>query len=162
MPITIRRATVEDLHAISVLGQELNRLHHENWPQIVAPPSDPTRDFSHWQQSFSKDDATAFVGEHSSRIVAFITVKLHSESNPLLQPVKVAHIGSVCVHASFRRHGIGRLLMAEADLWAHERGAHVIQMNVWAFNTDALNFYEGLGYRVRSHTLGKVPDGTGN
>lgn len=52
--------------------------------------------------------------------------------------------------------------MAEADLWTHERGAHVIELSVGAFNTDALNFYEGLGYRVRSHTLGKVPDGTGN
>ena len=162
MTITIRRARKEDLHAISVLGQELNGLHHENWPQIFAPPSDPARDFSHWQHSFSKDDATAFVGEHSGKVVAFITAKLHIESSPLLQPIRVARIGSVCVHAPFRRHGIGRLLMTEVELWAHERDAHDIQLNVWTFNSEALNFYVELGYRVRSCTLGKLPNRTSN
>ena len=46
--------------------------------------------------------------------------------------------------------------MARAEQWAHERGGSDILLNVWAFNAEALSFYEGLGYAVRSHFLGKV------
>jgi GNAT superfamily N-acetyltransferase len=156
MTIEIREATPDDLHAICVLGQEVNRLHHDAWPQVFAPPSDPRHDASHWQQSVAKPDATAFVGEQAGQIVAFITVSLVAESNPLLQPMQVARVGSVCVSASLRRHGIGRSLMARVEQWAHERGAGDIRLNVWAFNAEALRFYEELGYAVRSHGMGKV------
>jgi ribosomal protein S18 acetylase RimI-like enzyme len=156
MALVLREARAEDLPAICVLGQEANLLHHEAWPQVFAPPSDPSRDAPHWQQSIAKPDAVTFVAEQSGQVIAFITVSLVTESNPLLQSVLVARIGSVCVSAQFRRHGIGRSLMARTEQWAHERGARDIRLNVWAFNAEALRFYEGLGYAVRSHLLGKV------
>src|SRR5688572_21247856 len=115
MTVVIREATAEDLHAICVLGQEVNRMHHEAWPQIFAPPSDPRHDASHWEQSIAKPDATTFVGELSGQVVAFITVASVTESNPLLQAMCVVRIGSVCVSVQHRRHGIGRSLMARAE-----------------------------------------------
>ena len=156
MTVVIREATAEDLHGICVLGQEVNRMHHEAWPQVFAAPSDPRRDASHWEQSIAKLDATTFVGELAGQVVAFITASSVTESNPLLQAMLVVRIGSVCVSAQHRRHGIGRLLMARAEQWARERGAGDIRLNVFAFNAEALRFYEELGYAVRSHSLGKV------
>jgi GNAT superfamily N-acetyltransferase len=156
MTMLIREATAQDLHAICLLGQEVNRLHHDAWPRIFAPPTQPAHDASHWQQSIAKPDATTFVAEQSGEVVAFITVSLAVESNPLLQPMRVARIGSVCVTASVRRHGIGRALMARVEQWAHERAAADIWLNVWAFNAEALRFYESLGYAVRSHGMGKL------
>jgi GNAT superfamily N-acetyltransferase len=156
MTVVIREATAEDLQAICVLGQEVNRMHYEVWPQIFASPSDPRHDASHWEQSIAKPDATTFVGELSGQVVAFITVASVTESNPLLQAMCVVRIGSVCVAAQHRRHGIGRSLMARAEQWARERNAGDIRLNVFAFNAEALRFYEELGYAVRSHLLGKT------
>jgi ribosomal protein S18 acetylase RimI-like enzyme len=156
MTAVLREARAEDLPVICALGQEINLLHHDAWPQVYAPPSDPSRDAPHWQQSIGKLDATTFVAEQSGRVVAFITISLVTESNPLLQPMQVARVGSVCVSAQLRRQGIGRSLMAQAERWAHERGAGDIRLNVWAFNAEALRFYDELGFAVRSHFLGKV------
>lgn len=156
MAVLIREARAKDLHAICVLGQEINRVHHEAWPQVFVPPSDPHHDASHWEQSIAKPDATAFVAEQSGQVVGFITVSLAKESSPLLQPMHVARIGSVCVSASLLRHGIGRSLMARVEQWAHEHDASDILLNVWAFNAEALRFYEGLGYAVRWHGMGKM------
>ncbi len=156
MALVIREAGAEDLPAICVLGQEVNHLHHQAWPQVFAPPSDPSRDAPHWQQSIAKSDAATLVAEQSGQVIAFITVSLVTESKPLLQPMAVAHVGTVCVSARLRRQGIGRSLMSQAEQWAHERGARDILLNVWAFNAEALLFYERLGYAVRSHLLGKA------
>jgi GNAT superfamily N-acetyltransferase len=156
MTSAIREATPEDLSAICVLGQEVNLLHHEAWPQVFAAPSDPSHDAPHWQQSIANPNATTFVAEHSGRVIAFITVFFVTESGPLLRPTPFARVGSVCVAAHQRGGGIGRALMAQAERWAIERGASDIRLNVWAFNQAALRFYEELGYGVRFHSLGKA------
>lgn len=156
MTPVIREATLEDLHAICVLGQEVSLLHHEAWPQIFAPPLDPGRDASRWQQSIAAPDATTFVAEQASQIIAFITVAVATDSDPLLQPMRFARIDSVCVAAHLRGQGIGRSLIARAEHWALDRGASDLRLNVWAFNERALRLYEELGYAVRSHFLGKV------
>jgi len=153
---TIREAIAEDLPAICVLGQELNLLHHEVWPQIFAAPADPSRDATHWQQSIGSANATTFVAEDLGQLIAFITVFFVTDSSPLLQPAPYVRIGSICVVAHHRGHGIGRALMAQAERWASERGADDIRLHVWGFNQAALRFYDELGYGVRSHVLGKV------
>ena len=42
--IAHRLAARNDLRVVCELGQEVNRLHHEVWPQIFAAPSGPQRD----------------------------------------------------------------------------------------------------------------------
>lgn len=159
MTVVIREASAEDLPAICVLGQEIGRTHYEAWPQVFAPPSDPLQDAVHWERSIANPNAAAFVGELLGQVLGFITVSAFLESSPLLQPMRVARIGSVCVSAQHRRHGIGRLLMARAEQWGRERGAGDVGLNVWAFNAEALQFYEELGYTARAHFLGKVLSG---
>jgi GNAT superfamily N-acetyltransferase len=74
--------------------------------------------------------------------------------------MRYARVGSVCVSERLRGQGIGGLLMAQAEQWACERGATDMRLNVWAFNSKALQFYAELGYAIRSHYLGKplAPD----
>jgi ribosomal protein S18 acetylase RimI-like enzyme len=155
MTVAIREATAADLPAICVLGQEVNRMHHEAWPRVFAAPSDPHRDAPHWQQSIANANATTFVGEQAGQLVGFITVSLVTESSPLLQASQLARVGTVCVAAALRGRGIGRVLMHRAEQWALQRGASYLRLNVWAFNEAAQRFYEELGYGVHSRILGK-------
>lgn len=151
----LREATIADLPSICALGQEVNLLHHEAWPQIFAGASDPERDRPHWARSIGGSHAATFVVERSGEIVAFITVAVVDESHSLLQPLRSARVGSVCVAQRWRGQGIGRVLMAGAEQWARARGATDMRLDVWAFNGHAMQFYAELGYVVRSHSLGK-------
>jgi ribosomal protein S18 acetylase RimI-like enzyme len=150
-----REAELHDLPGVCALGEVVNLLHHDAWPSIFAPRSDPSRDAPHWRRSIGQPHATTFVAEHSGELMAFITVMLVDESNSRLQPMRYAHVGSVCVAEPFRGRGIGKQLMSLAEQWAAGRGARDMRLNVWAFNESALAFYEELGYEVRSLFLGK-------
>jgi len=97
-----------------------------------------------------------FVAESSSELVGFATVSVVTESSSLMQPVRYARVGSICVQESMRGKGVGGRLMAQAESWALEQGAADIQLNVWAFNQPALALYKELGYEVRSLSLGKA------
>jgi ribosomal protein S18 acetylase RimI-like enzyme len=98
----------------------------------------------------------AFVAESSSQLVGFVTVGIATESHSLMQPMRYARVGSVCVLESERGKGVGRGLMSQAESWALEQGSADIRLNVWAFNEAALGLYKELGYEVRSLSLGKV------
>jgi ribosomal protein S18 acetylase RimI-like enzyme len=150
-----REAEARDLPAICALGQVVNLLHHEAWPSIFAPQSDPSRDESHWRQSIGQSNATTFLAEYSGEPIAFVTVMLADESNSLLQPMRYARIGSVCVAQAFRGKGVGRELMSLAERWALARGAKDMRLKVWSFNEPALAFYQELGFQVRSLLLGR-------
>lgn len=154
-----RRATVEDLRAICELGQVVNLLHHQAWPQVFAPASEPARDESHWLQSLQGEAAATFVAVDAGLIVGFVTVSVVDEDHPLLQPVRFARIGSLCVAERARGRGVGRALMAEAEGWAAGHGATDLRLHVWKFNAAALRLYEELGYEVRSLSMGKALHG---
>lgn len=146
---------MDDLDAICVLGQEVNRPHHEHWPALFAPPSSPRRDRALWRPFLGSADSIAFVAQGGSGVVGFITASIHDTDNTLLEPVRFCRIGSVCVVESERGRGIGRELIALVERWAVEKGAVDIRLNVWKFNTGAMCLYEELGYAERSVNFGK-------
>ncbi|MFA6113993.1 MAG: GNAT family acetyltransferase [Sphingomonas sp.] len=62
----------------------------------------------------------------------------------------------LAVAPDHRRHGLGRILMAEAEAWLRARGAPKIQLMVRDDNHAALGFYEALGLEPQKVvTLGK-------
>ncbi len=156
----LREATGADVPALCALGNEVNELHHRAWPQLFASKGADDRDREHWQRGVGRADATTFVAERDSRVVAFVTVALIDETHSLLQALRYARIGSICVAGIERGKGIGPALMASAEAWATGHGATDLRLNVWTFNEHALHVYKELGYEVRSVNLGKSPPRT--
>lgn len=151
-----RAATEADLPAICALGQVVNLLHHEAWPQIFAPASAPERDEPHWRQCIAGFGNVVFVAERLGILVGFVTVSVITESHSLMQAILYARVGSICVQEAERGQGIGSELMERAEKWATAQGAIDVRLNVWAFNQPALALYKELGYEVRSLSLGKA------
>lgn len=152
---TYRRATLADLPRISEIGQLLNELHHAAWPGIFAPASMPQRDEAHWRQSVNAESAAGFVAEAGGDLLGFVTLQVMDEQHTLLQPLRFARIGSVCVVEAARGRGVGRALMAQAEAWAQSQGAADVRLTVWVFNQSAQRLYEELGYEPRSLNMGK-------
>lgn len=150
-----REATESDLSAICALGEEVNAIHRQAFPQVFASPGASDRDSAHWMNSIGKQDATTFVAEESGSLVGFVNVSIVTESHSLLKPMRFGRIGSVGITEHKRGQGIGRELMGLAQDWVSRRGGVEVRLNVWAFNSHALHVYEELGYEVHSFFLVK-------
>lgn len=150
-----REAVADDLPGICALGEEVNVLHHEAWPEVFTARGDPARHAEHWLKSIAAEQATTFVAEEPGQLVGFVAVAIIVDRHSLLQANPYGRVGSLSVAASHRGQGIGRELMSLAERWVRGRGVQDIRLNVWAFNEAALRLYEELGYQVRSQQLGK-------
>lgn len=59
---------------------------------------------------------------------------------------ELVRILALVVDAGARERGVGRLLMAEAERFARERGAAFIEITAGHHRPDARHLYESLGY----------------
>jgi len=53
----------------------------------------------------------------------------------------------------FRRQGLGRLLLADAEAWARQQGCTRLALDVEAENRDAIRLYERFGFVREAHDL---------
>ena len=60
---------------------------------------------------------------------------------------KFYHVVEFGVDEAFRRRGVGRELMEFIRKDARERGFARVELDVWEFNQDAVQFYEAIGFQ---------------
>lgn len=76
----------------------------------------------------------------------------------LTSPQFFAEIGGLVVDRGARRQGIGRALMAQAEVWAGEHGFAEVRLRSGLHRTDGHQFYQTIGYELAktSHMFRKV------
>lgn len=154
--MTIREAEEADLSSICKLSDEINLDHHVNMPKDFLMPGGNNRDQSYWQSFMERESSAVFVAEQNAVIVGVIAASVsNAVPFPFLVSRPRAHVATVIVASEFRGKGIGRDLMSSVEVFAKEKGAADIRLEVMAFNTNALEFYEGLDYEVMSYRLTK-------
>lgn len=141
----IRLATERDKAAINELRRQVNDLHVQGRPDIFKPGFGPEiRD--HVDMYLRQENGYAAVAEIGGRVAGMVMVDyIDRPEGPYSLARHFVHIAEICVHASFRRQGVGRALMDFVKSDARHKGYPRIELDVWAFN-DALAFYESEGF----------------
>lgn len=150
---TIRSMVLADYPAFDRFDGALHAMHQQARPDLFAPCKHlfTQADFEKLLASPNEIALIAEVGDRPAGI-CMATIK-EPPAAPFLHPVKAAHIGDLYVAEEYRRAGVGRALIESVKRAAREKGAGRITLMVWPFNSDALHFYEKLGFATRSVTL---------
>jgi ribosomal protein S18 acetylase RimI-like enzyme len=67
--------------------------------------------------------------------------------------IRHPNIFLIYVEPDYRRQGIGRELMRQAEVWARLEGYSQISLQVFTTNQPALDLYDSLGYEARSISM---------
>lgn len=158
--IAVRLATDQDIDALIGLYREFHAFHVRGVPDRLRIPDEANeKDAAAVRESLSKllkrEDAAIFVAQTGEMAVGLAEVYLRQdEEHSLTIAYRYGYLQSLIVSESFRKHGIGKLLVEAAHKWAKERGASEMQLNTWEFTEGPLHFYERLGYRtLRRHMV---------
>jgi ribosomal protein S18 acetylase RimI-like enzyme len=154
MEIQIRKATAGDYRELRALFDEVGALHRDHLPELFQKPAESARDRDYLHDLMAREDTGLFVAQVGARIAGAIQVLVQDAPPiPLLVPRRFAIVEDLVVGGQFRRKGIGRALMEAAHRWTGAQGATSIELNVFEFNHDAMDFYRALGYHTRSRTM---------
>jgi ribosomal protein S18 acetylase RimI-like enzyme len=93
-----------------------------------------------------------YVAEDQGKIAGFIAGIVYEWSTEVLLecvPLKSGRILELFVDLEHRRQGIGRMLMRKIEEYFRISGCDVFRVEVFKPNTEAYQFYQGLGYQDR-------------
>jgi ribosomal protein S18 acetylase RimI-like enzyme len=157
--VHVRRALEADLPAIARLGDEVNTLHQQVYPEVFAAPGNLDAHVVYWRAQMDEGyrfwlAEPAMPGDAPAPVVGFASARVSDEpASALLQALRPCRVGTVGVTAAWRGRGVGRLLMAQLIEYAAAEQATEIRLNVFSFNRDAIAFYEHLGFETRTQVM---------
>ena len=124
--VTIRRAVIADLEAVSALLQDLDDLHRGALPWLLRRvDGPPLTDFL--EAYVSKHDYAMFLAvapEGSLAGVLYMFLRQPARAS-IVAPTVVAEIDALVVNVAFRRQHIGTRLVQAALNWASVPERHV-------------------------------------
>ena len=154
-PVAIRRALEKDYAGFNLLFKQGDEYHASKAPDRFRPPLEPAREQSYFLSLLKDPTVGVFIAELNCELVGVLIVQVHDPIPPTHRPNRFVHVDSLVVREGYRRRGIGKALMAQADTWTLEQGAIEMDLNVHAFNTDAISLYEKMGYQIVIHRMWK-------
>ena len=151
---TVRKATVSDYKSVSNLILEVHKLHVKNRPDVYIDV-DEILDEKEFKKALDDNNINIFVVENNKNkdkdIQAYAWVKTMSSPNlSIVRKSKFLYIEDICIKSTCRRNGLGRLLFEYIKKFANKEKVDSIQLSVWNFNKDAIEFYKSMGMTVRN------------
>ena len=141
----IRKANAADIPALLRLLSQVLEVHHEKRPDIFKSGSVKYTK-SQLLPILESERTPVFVADEGGEVLGycFCIFKEEKDSNIFVDK-KTLYIDDLCVDSAHRHKHIGKSLYDYALELARREGCHDLTLNVWAQNTDAVRFYEGLG-----------------
>ena len=100
----------------------------------------------------ARPDYATFIATRSGVVVGMIGVftRLSYEHD-----TPIGYVTCFVVRAEERGHGVGRMLIAAAEGWAQEQGAHELTLTSHRRRKEAHAFYRHIGYAETGYRFGK-------
>lgn len=148
----IRTAELLDEKEIDSLCLELHRIHLEERPNEFTK----RRKFFYsgvFSSMIKNEDCIILVAENEfDEIVGVLVGAIRGKVSSKKKSNSIYfYVENLIVKDEYRSQGIGTQLMEE--LKTRVKGVNRIELNVWAFNSEAINFYKSLGYNVKMQRM---------
>lgn len=133
-PVVVRPAAATDVNAVVRVTVEANAEYAGRWT-LSAGVEGPTAVTADMQSGW------VLLAVAAGEDVGAVRCRLTSDP-------AIGYIKRLAVVPAWRRQGIGRLLMADAELRLAAAGAHRATLGTVAENAGLTAFYRGIGYRI--------------
>jgi diamine N-acetyltransferase len=157
--VIVRRAVPDDFPILCELFEEGDLHHREALPLIFERPDSVPRDREYLLAVMKDQGAALVVAEEKGQLLGLLHAFVRETPTiPLLVQRRYVIIDNVVVRHEWRGRGIGTLLMNWAEDWARRLDVPSLELNVFDFNKNAIEFYDRLGYGMQSHRMSKTLD----
>lgn len=148
----IRKAVLADKSTLSALCMDVQRIHAENHPGIFKMPQNDDFAAAFFEDMLADPQVVVYVAEDNGQALGYILCKsMERGENPFTYTMRYLLIDQISVRPEAREKGVGTALIRQAEILARELELSQIQLDSWAFNTNAHAFFEKLGFEKFNH-----------
>ncbi|MEM8592274.1 MAG: GNAT family N-acetyltransferase [Pseudomonadota bacterium] len=152
----IRRAASEDAPAVAQLCAEIQAWHAAAYPEIFQAEIAPGDLAAHFTKQITDPDTRLLIAEISAEPAAYLYSRVVERDASLFQKPRrrlfIEHIGT---SKRFRRRGLARALLAEAESIAQREGCADMFLDTWEANGPAKQTFEAAGLSLARRLYAK-------
>ncbi len=146
MSIIIRPATKNDGQAVIDLLFNIAEFHHNGRPDIFRE-NFSKYNIEEYLELLGREDVFILVADVEEKVEGYAIAFYNDfEGDKAKHPSKYIYLDDLCVSPNCRKGGIGTALMEGVEEKAKALGCEKIELNVWNFKGNALEFYQKCGY----------------
>lgn len=151
----IRKVEEKDYEQLVKLVYQVHELHYQNRPDIYVDGN--PLPIEYFESMINDENALNFVYVENNNILGLLMASKQCNNHiPIIKERTTYFIDDIVVGNNQRRKGIGKSLYEYLVNYAKSNGIDAIELNVWAFNTSAIKFYESLGMSIKNMKLEKI------
>jgi len=133
----IRLADIRDADAICLLNDEVQAIHAREFPRIFKPPSDETFPPSEISDLINNEKSVIFVAETNELIVGYLFAEITNYPEISIRySIDLISIQHISVKESYRKQGVGKLLVDRTLKYAKEKGISIVYTRGGCQNPD--------------------------
>lgn len=157
MSVEIGLAKTDDYKSFLDIFYEIEKLHQINVPWKFNKPNSKIFSKEYYLEILNNKDAFFIIAKDGKEMVGYILAfKRMPSDNPIFKKRTYASIEDLAVRTNHQKRGIGTLLMNKLEEQLKISDVNDIELNVWSFNQNAIDFYKKKGYEVFSQKMRKV------
>ena len=145
--LTVRKADIGDSASVFSLLRIIGDLHRNGRPDMF-PNLTSKYDLEQVKARLSKENSGVFVATVDGSVIGYVFCEIIEEGDGY-----TVYVDDLCVDPMARRVGVGNALMDRAAEYGRERNCRYLMLNVWEFNSSAVEFYEKYGLKTRTRHL---------
>jgi ribosomal protein S18 acetylase RimI-like enzyme len=148
--MNIRIARPEDLEKIILLERQIFKFHATRRDDWIDSGKIGFNTEYYRSIIENPDKGIIFVAEKNNNIIGHcIIVICNIENHFLMKDMKNITIEDLCIEKEYQKKGIGKKLFCEAINYGRKIKANILELGVWDFNKNAVEFYEHMGMKTR-------------
>ncbi len=152
----IREAKIEDIEQIVIILEQISKIHYEKRPDIFKKKSKNEIRKNAIEMLKDKKRKIIVAVDDTLKIYGLIIYNIKEVKEHInLRDFKVLWIEELGVDESYRKNGIGKMLMKKVEEDAKILDCKRIELNCWDFNDNAISFYERFGMRTQRRIMEK-------
>lgn len=151
--VTICSATLENYQAINTLVKEGHDEHVAEVPTVFKSVASVMPE-AYYKELLESSNSMVFIAKNNEVVIGFAVISI--ESTPSFDSLvqrQYAYIHDFGVKKDVQKQGVGKLLFTACVTWAQTMNVTSIKLNVWEFNTNAIDFYKHLGMESISRKM---------
>jgi len=150
--VIIRKAVAADVPFIVELWKELMDFHKER-DRIFSRSATGHESFADFITGhISNETSCLFVAEAGKGIVGYC-LALIEKYPPVLEMSEYGLVQDLAVTEKYRRGGIGKRFLKEAQSWYCEKGIHRVEARVSKYNETSREFWSEMGFTPYLETV---------
>lgn len=145
--IRVRTATIRDLDEVTTLRLALLREHPDHPIYGRLRPDVSARARTLYTTQLRSTTESIFLADCDEKIAGILRC-VESMGSPLMEPERYTYVSSVFVRPEYRRRGVLRALVREAERWSRVRGIDQLRLHNVAGSEGAEGAWSALGFEV--------------